>query len=312
MSLLANRDLVDERVLYLDSKARVDSNEDIYNSSYILPQFALSVNADEYLEIGLQSFVTKYTFYNIDTGRNAQFDVSTDGGSTFPDSLTLTIGNVSAKELVADMQTQLRTVTALSTLTLTYTKRLFKILFTNLPATPSDVVFKFPANETGYELFGFNIGDTTLNGDGTRQVNLGQLSSGYPPRTLSIGNEEALFIGVNFGASSNVNMNESTTSINSTFAKVHIIAPFNGNIYYFATEASDYKVKFPAGSNPENQIRITITDEVGNFLKLQNDFQMVWRIKKFRQVKSEESRLLQNISSLLAIQMARETKKTSK
>lgn len=309
---LTNRELVDERVLYLDSKARANQSEDIFNSSYLLPQFALSVNADEYLEIGLQSFVTKYTFYNIDTGRNAQFDVSTDGGSSFPDSLTLTIGNVSAKELVADMQTQLRTVSGLSGITLTYTKRLFKIQFTNIPGTPADIVLRFPVNETGYELFGYNIGDTTLNGDGTRQFNLGQLTGGYPPRTLSIGNEEALFVNVNFGATSNVNMNESSTNINSTFAKVHIIAPFNGNIYYFANDASDYRVKFPAGANPENRIQITITDEVGNFLKLQNDFQMVWRIRKFRNTKTEESKLLQNISSLLAIQMARDTKKSSK
>jgi len=309
---LTNRELIDERVLYLDSKARADQSQQIFNSSYILPPFALSVNSDEYLEIGLQSFVTKYTFYNIDTGRNAQFSVSTNGGSSFPDSLTLTIGNVSAKEMISDMQTQLRTVSALSGITLTFIKRLFKIQFTNVPGTPSDIIFKFPKNETGYELFGFNIGDTTLNGDGTRQVNLGQLSSNFPPRTLSIGNEEALFVNVNFGTTSNVNMNESATNINNTFAKVHIIAPFNGNIYYFATDASDYRVKFPAGVNPENQINISITDEVGNFLKLQNDFQMVWRLRKFRNSKSEESKLLQNISSLLAIQMARDTKKSSK
>lgn len=309
---ITNRELIDERVLYLDSKARADQSQQIFNSSYILPPFALSVNADEYLEIGLQSFVTKYTFYNIDTGRNAQFSVSTNGGTSFPDSLTLTIGNVSAKELISDMQTQLRTVSALSGISLTFIKRLFKIQFTNVPGTPSDIIFKFPRNETGYELFGFNIGDTTLNGDGTRQVNLGQLISNFPPRTLSIGNEEALFVNVNFGATSNVNMNESSTNINNTFAKVHIIAPFNGNIYYFATDASDYRVKFPAGVNPENRINISITDEVGNFLKLQNDFQMVWRLRKFRNTKSEESKLLQNISSLLAIQMARETKKSSK
>lgn len=309
---ITNRELIDERVLYLDSKARADQSQQIFNSSYILPPFALSVNADEYLEIGLQSFVTKYTFYNIDTGRNAQFSVSTNGGSSFPDSLTLTIGNVSAKEMISDMQTQLRTVSALSGITLTFIKRLFKIQFTNVPGTPSDIIFKFPKNETGYELFGFNIGDTTLNGDGTRQVNLGQLSSNFPPRTLSIGNEEALFVNVNFGTTSNVNMNESATNINNTFAKVHIIAPFNGNIYYFATDASDYRVKFPAGVNPENRINISITDEVGNFLKLQNDFQMVWRLRKFRNTKSEESKLLQNISSLLAIQMARDTKKSSK
>lgn len=307
---LSNRELVDERILYLDSKSRQNpTTSDIFNSTYLLPPFSLSVNSDEFLEVGLQSFVTKYTFYNIDTGRNADIDVSTTGAAGAYTSIQLEIGNYSAKEMIADMQAKLRTVTGLTTLTLAYKRGLFKILFTNLPVTPANVVLRFPVNETGYELFGFNIGDTTLNGDGTRSVNLGQLVAGYPPRVLSIGNEEALFINVNFGATSNINMNESATAIKNTFAKVHIVAPFNANIYFFQTEASNFKVTFPLGSSAENQIDIAITDEVGNFIKLQSDFQMVWRIRKYRRVRdTKDQKLLANVAQLLAVSLAKQNK----
>ena len=116
---LSNRELVDERILYLDSKSRLNPNtSDIFNSTYQLPPFSLSVNSDEYLEVGLQSFVTKYTFYNIDTGRNADIDVSTTGAAGSYTSITLEVGNYSAKDMIADMQTKLRTVTGLSTLSL--------------------------------------------------------------------------------------------------------------------------------------------------------------------------------------------------
>ena len=306
---LSNRELVDERILYLDSKSRLNPNtSDIFNSTYQLPPFSLSVNSDEYLEVGLQSFVTKYTFYNIDTGRNADIDVSTTGAAGSYTSITLEVGNYSAKDMIADMQTKLRTVTGLSTLSLAYKKGLFKILFTNLPGTPANVVLRFPVNETGYELFGFNIGDTTLNGDGTRSVNLGQLTGGYPPRVLSIGNEEALFLNINFGASSNISMNESSTAIKNTFAKVHIVAPFNGNIYFFQTEASNFRVQFPVGSSADNQIEISVTDEVGNFIKLQSDFQLVIKIRKFRNVETKDQKLLANVAQLLAVSLARQNK----
>lgn len=306
---LSNRELVDERILYLDSKSRLNPNtSDIFNSTYQLPPFSLSVNSDEYLEVGLQSFVTKYTFYNIDTGRNADIDVSTTGAAGSYTSITLEVGNYSAKDMIADMQTKLRTVTGLSTLSLAYKKGLFKILFTNLPGTPANVVLRFPVNETGYELFGFNIGDTTLNGDGTRSVNLGQLTGGYPPRVLSIGNEEALFLNINFGASSNISMNESSTAIKNTFAKVHIVAPFNGNIYFFQTEASNFRVQFPVGSSADNQIEISVTDEVGNFIKLQSDFQLVFKIRKFRNVETKDQKLLANVAQLLAVSLARQNK----
>jgi len=308
---LSNRDLVDERVLYLDSKSRLNAaGSDIFNSSYALPPFALSVNADEFLEVGLQSFVTKYTFYNLDTGRNADIDVSTTGAAGAYTSIQLEVGNYSAKNMIADMQGKLRTVVGLTTLTLAYKVGLFKILFTNLPVTPANTVLRFPLNETGYELFGFNIGDTTLNGDGTRSVNLGQLTAGYPPRVLSIGNEEALFINVNFGASSNINMNQSATSIQSTFAKVHVVAPFNANIFFFQTQASDFKVTFPLGETADNQISISITDEVGNFIKLQSDYQMVWRLRKFREiVETKDQILLKNLTQLMAVQLAQSQKK---
>ena len=306
---LSNRELVDERILYLDSKSRLNPNtSDSFNSTYQLPPFSLSVNSDEYLEVGLQSFVTKYTFYNIDTGRNADIDVSTTGAAGSYTSITLEVGNYSAKDMIADMQTKLRTVTGLSTLSLAYKKGLFKILFTNLPGTPANVVLRFPVNETGYELFGFNIGDTTLNGDGTRSVNLGQLTGGYPPRVLSIGNEEALFLNINFGASSNISMNESSTAIKNTFAKVHIVAPFNGNIYFFQTEASNFRVQFPVGSSADNQIEISVTDEVGNFIKLQSDFQLVFKIRKFRNVETKDQKLLANVAQLLAVSLARQNK----
>ena len=306
---LSNRELVDERILYLDSKSRLNPNtSDIFNSTYQLPPFSLSVNSDEYLEVGLQSFVTKYTFYNIDTGRNADIDVSTTGAAGSYTSITLEVGNYSAKDMIADMQTKLRTVTGLSTLSLAYKKGLFKILFTNLPGTPANVVLRSPVNETGYELFGFNIGDTTLNGDGTRSVNLGQLTGGYPPRVLSIGNEEALFLNINFGASSNISMNESSTAIKNTFAKVHIVAPFNGNIYFFQTEASNFRVQFPVGSSADNQIEISVTDEVGNFIKLQSDFQLVFKIRKFRNVETKDQKLLANVAQLLAVSLARQNK----
>ena len=306
---LSNRELVDERVLYLDSKSRINpTGSDIYNSTYVLPPFSLSVNSDEFLEVGMQSFVTKYTFYCIDTGRNADIDVSTTGAAGAYTSIQLEIGNYSAKEMIADMQAKLRTVTGLTTLTLAYKRGLFKILFTNLPVTPANVVLRFPVNETGYELFGFNIGDTTLNGDGTRSVNLGQLTAGYPPRVLSIGNEEALFININFGSTSNISMNESATAIKNTFAKVHIVAPFNANVYFFQTEASNFRVQFPLGSSGDNQIEISITDEVGNYIKLQSDFQLVFKIRKYRNVETKEQRLLANVAQLLAVSLARQNK----
>ena len=103
-------------------------------------------------------------------------------------------------------------------------------------------------------------------------------------------------------------MNESATAIKNTFAKVHIVAPFNANVYFFQTEASNFRVQFPLGSSGDNQIEISITDEVGNYIKLQSDFQLVFKIRKYRNVETKEQRLLANVAQLLAVSLARQNK----
>jgi hypothetical protein len=90
---------------------------------------------------------------------------------------------------------------------------------------------------------------------------------------------------------------------------VHVVAPFNANIFFFQTQASDFKVTFPLGETANNQIGISITDEVGNYIKLQSDFQMVWRLRKFRQADTKDQILLKNLTQLMAVQLAQSQKK---
>ena len=100
---------MDTRVIYVNSKSR--SFGDIYNATFNFPNYIFSVDEYSHIELQLQSFVCKYSFYNIDTGRNADMEVSINTGASFT-AKQLPVGNYNTKELAANIQAMLRTVTA--------------------------------------------------------------------------------------------------------------------------------------------------------------------------------------------------------
>jgi hypothetical protein len=298
---------VDERVIYLNSKARVDaSNTNIYDCSYDLPQYIFAVNWDEHIEIQLQSFVCKYSFYNVDTDRNADFEISINAGVSYT-TKQFPVGNYSTKEIASQFQTLLRSVTA-DTITVGWDKNLNKLKITPNTVLLSNLYLRFPVNETGYELWGVNIGDTTLEGSGKRSFQVSSVvntpagfTGNYFLRIMSIGNEEALFIHADFASNKNMSIEANSNLEKNVFAKVHIIAPFFANIYYSASGMTAYTTRFPDGFATDNTIRIWLTDELGNYMKLQSDYQMVWRILKHKKVEDKQLGMLEKNLQLQAL-----------
>ena len=90
------------------------------------------------------------------------------------------------------------------------------------------------------------------------------------------------------------------------YAKIHIIAPFFGNIYYASSSENIYTSHFPIGIKPNNKFRLSLRDERGNLVKLQNDYQLTLRVKKYKKYLTEEADLL---TKLLKLEMAKIIKK---
>ena len=306
---------VDERVMYLNSKARTNkSNSDIWNCRYDLPQYIFNVEFDEHVEIQLQSFVARYSWYNIDSGRNSEYEISINAGVSYT-TLHLPVGNYNVKELATQFQTDLRSITT-DTITLEWTKNLNKLKITQNTVLLSNIYLRFPENQTGYELWGVNIGDTTLEGSGKRSFQISAVvntptgfTGNYFPRTMSIGNEESLFIHADFASNKNINIEEDSALEKNVFAKVHIISPFWANVYYSASSYTAYTTRFPDGFTTDNSVRIWITDELGNYMKLQNDYQMVWRILKHKRVIDKKLAVLENNLQLQALNMVNNKKR---
>jgi hypothetical protein len=308
----------DTRVIYITSSSRTAG--EIYNATFNLPNYVFNVDSHSHIEIQLQSFVAKYSFYNIDVGRNADMSISANGGVSYTAS-QLPIGNYNTKEIAENIQTLLRAVTG-DLITVVWTSTLMKLKITAVTVPLTDIYVKFPKNETGYELFGVNQADTTLNGDGTRQFQVSAVvdtptgfTGNYFKRIMSIGNEESLFLHADFGTNRNLTVKEQGSALGSeqsTFAKVHIIAPFFGNIYYSASSYTAYTTRFPDGVPPESQMRFWITDEQGNLLKLQNDYQMVLRVLRHRRRLNPQAENLEKLISLQAVNLLQDKKKSKK
>ena len=298
----------DTRVVYLNSKSRQSGVGEIYNATYHLPDYLMAVSQDTHIEIQLQSFVCKYSFYNIDTGRNADMELSTNGVAWTAKQLP--VGNYSTKEIASNIQTIFRSITG-DNIEVEWNKNLNKLKVIQDSFNINNLYVKIPKNETGYEIFGVPITDTTLNGDGTRQFQVGSVvntpagfTGTYFPAVMSIGNEESLFLHADFGSNRNINVEaEENVLEKSTFAKIHIIAPFFGNIYYSASSYTAYTTRFPDGVAPETTIRIWLTDELGNYMKLQNDYQLVLRILRHRKRLNKQNETLEKLLSLQAIDL---------
>jgi len=295
----------DTRVIYINSKARFVG--DIYNCSYEFPTYVLSVDEHSHIEIQLQSFVCKYSFYNIDTDRNADLEISVNGGVSYT-AKQLPVGNYSTKELAANIQVELRAVSG-DNIKVEWQKELMKLKITPDTVPLANIYLKFPLSETGYELFGVNQSDTTIDGS-YRKFQVSAMvetpvgfTGNYFKRIMSIGNEESLFLHADFGHNRNMTIEESAKSEQSTFAKIHIIAPFFGNIYYSASSYTSYTTRFPDGVSPDNVFRFWITDENGNFMKLQNDYQMVMRVLTHRRKRNTQTEELNKLVQLQAVNL---------
>lgn len=296
---------VDTRIIYLTSASRVNQDSPIYDADYVVEPFVFSVAEDEYIELQLSTFVCKYSFYNIDTDRNSRVDLSVDSGVSFA-TYNLPTGNYSTKEIASNIQTILRSATG-DNITVVWNKNKNKYQYTADSVPLANIVLKFPVRETGYEIYGFSKSQTTLNGDGTRQFTLsGVDSDNYSPSIVSIGNEESLYINANFDVIKNIVLGEQRQSSNDFFAKVHIISPFYANIYYVASDYNLFTNHYPQGVSPNNNFNIRITDEVGNPIKLQNEYQLTMRVLKKRLVKSETNRLLDSLLRLNATQLMKQ------
>jgi len=294
-----NLEIIDTRILYLNSNSRTDINDNIWDCRYIIEPYIFDVNDDEYLEIQLSSFVSKFSWYNVDTDRNSEVFISIDNGATFSNKLTLPTGNYNVKEQAENIQALLRTITS-DNIAVTWNKGKNKFKYLGDVVNVNNIILKFPENQTGYELWGFPRSATTLNLDKTRQLSIGlnlvdDLSNGV----VSIGNEEALYINTDFSTNHNYQLREGSQSANQILAKVFIIAPPQGFVYYVASDYMLYTNHYPAGVSPKNEFRIRITDELGNPIKVPTDYQMTFRIIK-RKKQKEITGLLKNLIKLQA------------
>lgn len=294
----------DERIVYLTSASR-DPTDEIYDAEYTIEPYIFDINEDEKIEIQLQTFTCKYTFYNIQNDKNSEVDISINNGGSFT-SKSLPEGNYNTKELALNIRTILREVTG-DNILVAWDRNKMKYTFTQDTVLLTNIVLRFPARSTGYDLYGISKTQLSINPDGTQQVNLGNvLVNNQSPYIISIGNEESIYLHANFSNNKNISVLENKQAEDLVYAKIHIIAPFFGNIYYAASTENIYTSHFPVGIKPSNKFRFSIRDERGNLVKLQNDYQLTLRVKKFKKYFTEEADLL---NKLLKLEMTKLIKK---
>ena len=295
----------DERIIYLTSASR-DSKDEIYDADYVVEPYIFNIDENEKIELQLQTFTCKYSFYNIQDDKNSEVYVSINNGSSFSPLQKLPEGNYNTKELAKNIETLLRGVTG-DTIGVSWDKNKMKYTFTQNTVLLTNIVLKFPIRSTGYDLYGIGKTQLSVNPDGTQQVNLGNiLVNNQSPFIISIGNEESIYLHADFQNNKNISILENRQIEDLIYAKIHIIAPFFGNIYYAASSENIYTSHFPVGIKPSNKFRLSLRDERGNLVKLQNDYQLTIRVKKYKRYLTEEADLL---NKLLKIQMTKLLKK---
>lgn len=295
----------DERIIYLTSASR-DPKDEIYDADYVVEPYIFNIDENEKIELQLQTFTCKYSFYNIQDDKNSEVYVSINNGSSFYPLQKLPEGNYNTKELAKNIETLLRGITG-DTIGVTWDKNKMKYTFTQDNVLLTNIVLKFPVRSTGYDLYGIGKTQLTVNPDGTQQVNLGNvLVNNQSPFIISIGNEESIYLHADFQNNKNISILENRQVEDLVYAKIHIIAPFFGNIYYASSSENIYTSHFPVGIKPSNKFRLSLRDERGNLVKLQNDYQLTIRVKKYKRYLTEEADLL---NKLLKIQMTKLLKK---
>ena len=294
----------DERIVYLTSASR-NSSDQIFDAEYTVEPYIFDINENEKIEIQLQTFTCKYSFYNIQNDKNSEVEISINNGASFV-SKTLPEGNYNTKELALNIRTILREATS-DNINVAWDKNKMKYTFTQDSVALTNIVLKFPVRSTGYELYGISKTQLTILGDGKQQVNLGNvLVNNQSPFIISIGNEESIYLHADFSNNKNLSVLENKQAEDLVYAKIHIIAPFFGNIYYASSSENIYTSHFPIGIKPNNKFRLSLRDERGNLVKLQNDYQLTLRVKKYKKYLTEEADLL---TKLLKLEMAKIIKK---
>lgn len=271
------------KLIFISSAAR--NYGSISNFTTILPNDLLTWEDQyEFGELSLVNFTSKMSYYNISFFRNSQFiynDGSADTTITLPD------GNYNVRELATLIQTGLNDSATGIVWTVSINLNTFKYTFTYTGTPTATPVFT--AILSSFDILGFETSPKTV----------GSLT--YSDKLVSIGNEPALFIYMNYVIGQNKLIEHPTHShpsnLENVFAKINIIGTsFFGTITY---DQGNYKYLTRVPSSSANIIEISIRDKEGNIIDFSEDYDMILQLE----IKQKKVFTLENLGQLMATQL---------
>ena len=250
-------------LLFVNSKARHSGT--IYDFDIHFDTSLFKVELGEYLRMSMVSFNCKHAFYNLEDDRNTSFTITEDGVEV---TITLDEGNYDVDEIADMIASKLNTGVTNYTFVVTHNENTGKYTITpTLTGSGVTCVIGFSTVYDTHEIFGMEVGDYDI----TTAITSTSIAS--------IGNEEALYLHTRTGKNIHYNGVNSSSNGSTLFAKIPILAPHFGQIYWEQMGGVKYAMVFDSGHH-SNLMNFRVVNEYGLPIKLQSDYSMEFNLER--------------------------------
>lgn len=243
---------------------------------------------DEKIDVELINFVCKRDFYNLQNYNNTyNIYYNSINHISFLSSGFISVNTVD-NELLADFQNSFPT----ATWTVTYDSYLGKITIAGTLPTgtfPADLSLKLNIANSCHQIIGFSKNDFAFNGAGTATVSL------TSDLVVNVQGEESIYFRSDL-VYKNKQSNEINLIDSDILAKMDILTSPLNNISYYTSALGMFRSKTKI-KNLSN-FRIKLTNESGDLIGLQSNFQCVLKFYKMKIANEDTEQYLREIRDL--------------
>ncbi len=249
---------------------------------------ALDCAEDEKIDVELINFVCKRDFYNLQSYNNT-FNIYFSGTNHI---YTLSSGFISVNTVDNELLTDFQNAFPTATWTVSYDSYLGKITIAGvLPVGvfPADLSLKLNIANSCHQIIGFSKNDFLFTGAGTSSCSL------TSDLVVNVQGEESIYFRTDL-----VYKNKQSSDFNlidsDILAKMDILTSPLNNISYYTSALGMFRTKTKL-KNLSN-FRIKLTNETGDLIGLQSNFQCVLKFYKMKIANEDSENYLKEIRDL--------------
>jgi hypothetical protein len=266
----------EKNLIYINSKDRISGTSSDFEISFSDLQLTSSEDSDLYLQ--LVDCVIPNSFYNINTNNN-QFELN----STV---LTISPGNYNIKELISELNTQIKSVDTHLTASYNSITSIVKIHHNSSHTS----TLNFDVDNSIHDVLGFEKQSYTIAGN----------SDLFGTGLCNIGTDICLYLHSNIPNQNLMSLPDSEHLQKSTIlSRIPILVPHFSNIYFNSSGNENYRQKLP--HKRLDTINFKITDSKMRTLELNDDFVLtvsITRVPKRDKANDELLNLVREIHKI--------------